>query len=70
MHVDIIMLHIDIDKFHMNISLLDVNIYLACRGQMYVTILLNTCNFYLFSFLKKYIVNPLVFLKRMLGMGR
>ena len=39
LHVNIIMLHVDLNKSHVNIIMLHVDIiYLACRGQKYVTI--------------------------------
>ena len=38
-HVNIIMLHVNINKSHVNKIMLHVDIiYLACRGQKYVTI--------------------------------
>ena len=44
-HVNIIMLHVDINKSHVNIIMLHVDIiYLACRGQKYVTMQHNYVN--------------------------
>ena len=43
MHVNIIMLHVDINKSHVNIIMLHFDIiYLACRGQKYATIGINS----------------------------
>lgn len=46
--VNMVMLHVDMKKLHMDITVLHVDkIFLACRGQKYVTIqlpiLLNYC---------------------------